>query len=552
MNLPWRRSEKRSETPISFDEWAQIMTFGGNQYGLGLNTTLQVGHEEVSGDFGGLIRGAYKQNGVIFACMLTRMLLFSEARFQFRERRAGRPGNLYGTPALVPLERPWANGTTGDLLSRMIQDADLGGNAYIARRNGEQRVRRLRPDWVSIVLGSNLEPDQPGWASDAEVVGYIYHPGGYHSNADVELFDRDEVAHFAPIPDPEARFRGMSWLTPVLREIMADGAMTRHRMKFFEQGATPNVVVKTPIEDPEKFKTWVELMREKSEGLAHAYKTLYLGAGSDATVVGANFQQIEFKVTQGAGETRIAAAAGVPPVIVGLSEGLQAATYSNYGQARRRLADGTMRPLWRNAAGSLATIVPPPNGSELWYDLSDIAFLREDEKDAAEIAQGKAVATKTLVDAGYEPDTVIDAIESGDFLRLKHTGLVSVQLQPPGSQTPPAARDDGSATDLALVALVSQVAATLREDRQADPELVSVLSAIARKRQEPTTDPRLIETLADLATAARETPAAPPELLEAIRELNERLAAPPTNGHKKVKTIDFGDGRVAVVREEED
>jgi phage portal protein BeeE len=55
-------------------------------------------------------------------------------------------------------------------------------------------------------------------------------------------------------------------------------------------------------------------------------------------------------VTQGAGETRIAAAAGVPPVIVGLSEGLQAATYSNYSQARRRFADGTMRPLWRNAA----------------------------------------------------------------------------------------------------------------------------------------------------------------------------------------------------------
>jgi hypothetical protein len=62
-------------------------------------------------------------------------------------------------------------------------------------------------------------------------------------------------------------------------------------------------------------------------------------------------KQIDFKVTQGHGETRIAAAAGVPPIIVGLSEGLEAATYSNYGQARRRFADVTMRPLWRERGG---------------------------------------------------------------------------------------------------------------------------------------------------------------------------------------------------------
>jgi hypothetical protein len=30
------------------------------------------------------------------------------------------------------------------------------------------------------------------------------------------------VAHWSPIPDPLANFRGMSWLTPVLREIDAD------------------------------------------------------------------------------------------------------------------------------------------------------------------------------------------------------------------------------------------------------------------------------------------------------------------------------------------
>jgi signal peptide peptidase SppA len=57
--------------------------------------------------------------------------------------------------------------------------------------------------------------------------------------------------------------------------------------------------------------------------------------------------------------------------------------------------------------------------SELWYDTRDISFLREDEKDAAAITSLKAVAMKTLVDAGYDPDTVSAAVEGGDLSLLR-------------------------------------------------------------------------------------------------------------------------------------
>ena len=72
-----------------------------------------------------------------------------------------------------------------------------------------------------------------------------------------------------------------------------------------------------------------------------------------------------------------------------------------------------------------------------WYDDRDIAFLREDEKDAADIQSVQAAAIRQLVDAGYEPDSVIAAITAGDLARLKHSGLYSVQLQPPGTIAPP-------------------------------------------------------------------------------------------------------------------
>lgn len=439
VNLPalLRRQEavRSLEPSLSFDQWVELMgsfSFNGSQY-----TLPGASQEDIAGGhFESLVRQAYKQNGVVFACMGVRMRLFAEARLQFRQRVNGRPGNLFGTTDLAILEKPWAGATTGDLLTKMIQYADLGGNAFVANRGA--RLKVLRPDWTSIIIGSDSDAEVGAWDVDSEVLGYAYYPGGRHSGRQPAFFAASEVAHFAPVPDPEAEYRGMSWLTPIVREVMADKAMTDHKLRFMENAATPNLVVKMDVADLEKFKAFTEKFREDHEGASRAYKTLFLGAGMDATVVGADLKQLDFKVTQGAGETRVAAAAGVPPVIVGLSEGLQAATYSNYGQARRALADGTMRPLWRNAAGSLETIVRVPSGAELWYDASDVAFLQEDMKDAAEVSQLKATAMKTLVDAGYKPETVVDAVESGDLTRLVHSGLVSVQLQPPGSGGAPA------------------------------------------------------------------------------------------------------------------
>jgi len=218
--------------------------------------------------------------------------------------------------------------------------------------------------------------------------------------------------------------------------------MTDHRTAFFANGATPNMVVSLdPAISKQAFDDWIKAFEDKYTGLRNAYKTLYMGAGAKVQVVGTDLKQIDFKVVQGGGESRIAAAAGVPPVIVGLSEGLEAATYSNYASARRRFADGTMRPLWRNIAGSLARIINVPSSAELWFDDRDIQFLAEDQKDKAQIQSVNAQAIRTLVDAGFEADTVVDAITAGDLSRLTHSGLYSVQLQPPmpeGPAPPPA------------------------------------------------------------------------------------------------------------------
>jgi hypothetical protein len=180
-----------------------------------------------------------------------------------------------------------------------------------------------------------------------------------------------------------------------------------------------------------------------SEGSRNAYRTFYMSAGADATVVGKDFQQIELRATQGAGEVRIIAASGLHPVIVGVSESLQGSSLNsgNFGAARRLTADTFLRPDWRNFFSSMETLVPPPSGSQLWYAEDDIAFLREDRKDAAEIQQIKGSTIRQLVDAGYEPESVVKAVNAENMDLLVHSGLYSVQLQPPMPNGPPPATD---------------------------------------------------------------------------------------------------------------
>jgi len=146
-------------------------------------------------------------------------------------------------------------------------------------------------------------------------------------------------------------------------------------------------------------------------------------------------QKLDYKVITGAGETRIAAAAGTPPAIVGLSEGLQGSALNagNYQANRRMFVDGVIRDLWQDAAGSLGNIVKSQSTSELWYDASDVAFVKEDLNERADYELKKAQTVRYLVDAGYKPDSVIEAVEAEDLSLLEHSGLFSVQLQPAGA-----------------------------------------------------------------------------------------------------------------------
>ena len=375
-----------------------------------------------------------QKNPIVAAAIHARMLVFSEVRFQWQRFQNGRPQGFFGNTELQVLESPWVGGTTGDLLARMLVDADLFGNSYWVRRRGRgvgDELVRLDPARVMVLTGA-VNDDTTGLPYGQELVGYAVLDDGQQELA---MFLPDEVCHFKPLPDPMHPFRGRTWLSTVLSDAIADDEFSTYKPSFMRNSATPNMVVSfDPSITKEAFETFVQRMDASHKGVDKAFKTLYLGGGADVKVVGANFDQLNIKNVQGAGETRIAAAAGVPASYLGISEGLagSALNAGNYTAARRRFADGTIRPLWRNAANALSTILASPDPvSRLWYDDRDVSFLQEDVLDEAEIRGRDASTMRTLVDGGFDPQSVIDAVTTGDMSLLIHSGNLSVQLQPP-------------------------------------------------------------------------------------------------------------------------
>ena len=152
-----------------------------------------------------------------------------------------------------------------------------------------------------------------GYAEDRKPLGYI--------DAEPQFYDVAEVAHWSPCPDPVAEWRGMSWLTPVLREVYSDRGLTDYKIAHIGNGAMPGIVLKysQKLSEPA-----VESLKKRFSamfsGASNAGKVLVFDEGADATVAGSTLEQLQFTAVQNASAERIAAAAGVPPTVAGLGD----------------------------------------------------------------------------------------------------------------------------------------------------------------------------------------------------------------------------------------
>jgi hypothetical protein len=414
---------------ISMTDWSKMFRPGGvvNYNGLSYQAFSL-------GAYGTNNTGLYEKNSVVFACESKRINVFCEAGFKFqRFTKDGRPGELFGNQDLKILEEPWPGASMRDLLAVAELDVATAGNSYWVENGGY--LQRLNPAEVTIVW-EDVTDDLSGSTIGQRLLGYVHR----NKSQTPTVYAPEEIAHYKPTPGCNP-FVGQSWMTACFSDIDADDAMTEHKRKTVRNGANLRTVVSLDATiSTEEFKKFVELFQDQHEGPENAGKTLFLGGGADVKAMQQTFEDLALKATQGATETRIAACAGVHPVVAGLSEGMQGSSLNagNYSAAKRSFVDGTMRPLWGAFAQAFRWLVRVPSGARLWYDDRDIPFLREDIKDQAEIMHSDAGTINLLTIAGFKPDAIVDALKSRDIGKLtgQHTGLFSVQLMPPGNTAP--------------------------------------------------------------------------------------------------------------------
>ena len=391
-----------------------------------------------------------QRSSIVAACIKVRQQVFSEIRFCYQRKTEGRYGELFGGPGLGLLHQPWPFASTSDFLSRCEVDASLYGNSYWVKSTYNQidagpvtaprylptMLTRLDPTCVHI-LTADVTDDITGKGFGKQLIGYIVRD---RKNHQVATFAPNEVVHYRPQPDPKHEFRGLSWLGSLLPDVIADLDLTDYIHSFVANAATPNLVMQftDPISKA-AMKEFVETIESAHTGPQAAMKNLYVGSGVDVKVVGSNFEAMQHAVTQSHGETRICAAAGVPVALLGLSEGLKGSALNagNFASLQRLFADVQIRPNWRSICAAVTVFVKPPPNSRVWYDDRDVPFLVANRTDAGTVRQLDSATMLNLINSGYEPDSVTEAImtEDSDAVKRTFTDQQARQVDAPRQRT---------------------------------------------------------------------------------------------------------------------
>ena len=428
-----RRIDKlrRPAERYSFNDWAgEAFSLAGVPYrvfGHGMNVE---GPQFAGEDGTSLVQQIHLRHGVVAAAAFARASLMSSTRFQFRRFE---DRGLFGSPELLPLERPQDGMTGAQLQTQAELQISYHGNAYFHRVDADT-IELLPPEKVAVVRGGDNE-------SNTVPLEYLVFKDRAGVGEPERVISAGSVAHWASLDlHPTMKWFGVSWVSSLAREISQDFQTSQYIDAFYRNGAAPSILVGVPSEfDEEQVNQFAELARREYAGATNAHKMMIVGNGSDVHQLGSKLNDLGLKDLRSEFESRVAARSRVPAVILQVPTaavtGGSSLNAGNYTTTRRTWHDTWWSPTVQALCACLQRIVPPPPNSELWYDTRDVAFVQEDRTDEASIMQQKASAILSLVNAGYQPDSIVQAVDNNQLALLTHSGLASVQLQPLG-ETP--------------------------------------------------------------------------------------------------------------------
>jgi len=280
-------------------------------------------------------------------------------------------------PILALLARP--NGAQGraELLEAVYGHLLLSGNAYIEAVGGgaglPQELHVLRADRMSVVPG----PD--GWP-----MAYDYTLGG-RAHRFVMGDQAQPICHLKNF-HPNDDHYGFSPLQAAAVAVDVHNAASSWSKALLDNAARPSgAIVYRGAEGQsqlsnDQYDRLVSEIETNHQGARNAGRPMLLEGGLDWKPMGFSPSDMEFQKTKEAAAREIAAAFGIPPMLMGIPGD---STYANYQEANRAFYRLTVLPMAAKVAADLGHWLSGFTGEviELRPDLDQIPALAS-ERDA--------------------------------------------------------------------------------------------------------------------------------------------------------------------------
>ncbi|HEY8425860.1 MAG TPA: phage portal protein, partial [Limnochordales bacterium] len=362
---------------------------------------------------------AYGKNELVYACIQELATSVPEAPLRvYRETDTGWV-EVPDHPLRQLIRRPNPVQSEYELWELTIVHLLLAGNAFweiVRARDGRPvELWPLRPDLVRIIPVEDPR---------------IHHTYAYQ--VDGKLYDLGtDVLHFK-LPNPLDPYFGQPPLRAAVRAVAVDNEATEYVKALLQNDALPLAFLKLPRQIDEDTRERLEQRwrsrhaRERRGGIG------ILSGDADIKVLGLNMRDLEFPDLRSISETRICAAFGVPPILVGAKVGMDRSTYANYQEARRSFWEETVSPLLRRLQDRINHKLLPMfgdvRGLEARFDKSEVSALQESvdklwERVTRAVEAGWLLLDEARAEAGK------DALPDGQGqVRLVRSGVTEVPV----------------------------------------------------------------------------------------------------------------------------
>lgn len=313
---------------------------------------------------------------VVFACVLAIADAVSTATIAVkRDTGNGEVEPAEDTELQLLLNRPNAGMDQAEFLQVVNVIAELSGFCVVEKernRMGEViGLWPLRSDWLRPIPRRD---SLPAW--EYNIPGYLENP---------PILEPEDVFVYTAAPDPNLGYVGTSPLAVAFRELGIENLMTDFLKAFFDRGALPvyGVIPKQKVTSQEEADAFRSRMMGRYGGALKSAEPMLLTGIEDVKRLGFDFDELAYPELRALSETQICTAFRVPPILIGVQAGLDASTYSNYGQARRNFFEDVISSKWRRLDGALTRGLVPDfdiDGSlSVEFDTDDVPALQDDE-----------------------------------------------------------------------------------------------------------------------------------------------------------------------------